>query len=557
MKRNDLLFENTSARLTEVGLKRKNNGDISGAVSAFRSAIELRPFDHTANASLAETYTEIEMFTDALNCWFRALSSAESNAEKARAYNGLAANYYFLNKDMLAIHYFNEQLSLDMDGEYAYNDIIEEVQEAEFEKQNELGDRLDYFVIFDRNADDDSKVKLNAARALTEEGKLNEALILLSQVPETSSCFVNALEAICFVLLLKNDFEKAEEVADRILSLDRDNFRAQYVLCSCYKNLGRAEESEVLYGKMVASYGGEEDRNLHFVMLSLDTEHDSEALSFIEKELEQNPYNMNMLYLRALVKYNLKDVSGCVEDMKRVLIFTDNPIITERLATVRGEKGTPPERLKYDFDLENEEIEFRLDDITRRFREKQLDSVTLDDIKEQCKCAIKCRLSEMFPIALHLGLNTDARKMHEFVQMLLMDVSVPDDFKRIILKEYLLLGINMPIMCVTGNIFNKFTLMPLNFSDHAADVFGEAYALAAANIYILDHRKITLLRRRIKKMYLAYCENIGPEDAPPNVLAACIIRLLNLHIISDVNLLKELFGTSENEMEDIVKYLKS
>ena len=68
MRKNKLLFENTPERLSEVGKKRRDEGDIPGAVSAYRSALSDHPLDYNANAGLAEVYTEIDMLAEALNC---------------------------------------------------------------------------------------------------------------------------------------------------------------------------------------------------------------------------------------------------------------------------------------------------------------------------------------------------------------------------------------------------------------------------------------------------------------------------------------------------------
>jgi len=75
------------------------------------------------------------------------------------------------------------------------------------------------------------------------------------------------------------------------------------------------------------------------IMLSLDTSHESVALRFIERVLEETPYNLNVLYVRGLVKYNLGDVEGCRADLKKVLVFTDNAVVRDKLSVAGKAEG--------------------------------------------------------------------------------------------------------------------------------------------------------------------------------------------------------------------------
>ena len=567
VKDNISVFENSTKRLTELGNKRRAGGDVVGAVSAYRNALESSPFDYEANAGLAELYTSVsdaydttDLLPEAINCWFRALSVAESDYEKARAYNGLGANYFFLSKDIFAIHYFNEQLRVDPDNFYEYNDVIEDVQDAALDREYEAAtSHFGYTLAYDKNSDEDGEKALAQARTLTESGKLNEALLLLTQIKEDSPHFLKALQGIAFILLLQEKFDTAVEISEHILYLDADNFRAQYVLCSAYKNLGKQKESDELFEKLCRRKANDREFNFQMLMLALETERESGALLFADRIVNETPYDLNVLYVRGLIKYNLGDVDGCIADLKKVLIFTDNPVVKNKLAEAREKKenSQPLGKMSYDFNLEEEEVKFRIEELNRRFQDMQSAGIiSFDDIVEHCDCIIKCRFTDLLPIGIHMGLALNAKKMHEYLRVVLLDSTVADELKRCILKEYLSLGINMPIRCVAGHIYKSFNVQPVKLSGYAAEAFQEAYAVAASNLYLIDQHKIILLRRRIVKYREKYEQNLGPEDVKPDILAAGIFKMLALPILSEDKVVCEMFSVKQEDLENIIQYLK-
>ncbi|MBQ9482049.1 MAG: hypothetical protein IJU84_07800 [Clostridia bacterium] len=546
-----LKFDNGANRLKTVAEKRRDEGDILGAVSAYRSVLEKSPFDYDANADLAELYAEADLCMEAANCWFRALSVAADKYEEARAYNGLGAAHYFLGMDLLALHYFGKQLSLDQETDYEYNDVIEDIQDEAYDEN----ERRPYFVVYDKTKDDEGEKSIKRARALIEEGKLNEALTSLTQIKDDSPHFVRSLEMIAFVLFLQGKYETATEIADHILYLDGNNFRARYVLCSCLYGKGETEKSEVFFKQLVAEAEEkfDEERYLHMIMLSLDTSHESVALRFIERVLEETPYNLNVLYVRGLVKYNLGDVEGCRADLKKVLVFTDNAVVRDKLSVAGKAEGERPDRIEYEFDLKESEVKYRVEELNKRFDAlRESGSISFEDIREHCDCIVKCRFGDLFAVGMQMGLAVDARRTHEYLKELLLDVSVSDEIKCSILREYLTLGVNMPIKCVTAHIYKEFTLSRYEFNGFAAELFNEVYAIAAACLYMVADDKVPLLRRRLKKYKEIYEYNGYPDSAEPKPLAAAAFHLMKLPGISAKGIVRELFSVEEKEFNEAV-----
>ncbi|MBO7377334.1 MAG: hypothetical protein J6U35_00475, partial [Clostridia bacterium] len=218
-------FDNGVKSLSALAEKRREEGDLIGAVSAYRSALAKSPFDYGANAGLAELYGDVDLGIEAINCWFRALSRAEDDFERARAYNGLGANYYILGKDSLAMNYFGKQLETDNESDFEYNDVLDNMREEFFEEPPEQ-----YSVVYDKKKK--GREALEKARNLLDTGRPDEALKKLSEVSPEDDAFSEALEIVAFILLLRGEYQAAYETASRAVSLRGGGLLGNCALCS-------------------------------------------------------------------------------------------------------------------------------------------------------------------------------------------------------------------------------------------------------------------------------------------------------------------------------------
>lgn len=537
-------FDNGVKSLSALAEKRREEGDLIGAVSAYRSALAKSPFDYGANAGLAELYGDVDLGIEAINCWFRALSRAEDDFERARAYNGLGANYYILGKDSLAMNYFGKQLETDNESDFEYNDVLDNMREEFFEDPPEQ-----YSVVYDKKKK--GREALEKARNLLDTGRPDEALKKLSEVSPEDDAFSEALEIIAFILLLRGEYQVAYETASRAVSLRDGGLLGNCALCSALFHLERKEESLEAFKKIVSTGMATETQDfLQVSMVAIEIGQEEAALDFINRILEDTPYNLNVLYVRGLIKYNLGDEEGCREDMKTVLTFTENAVARQRLLETRLEKDKRPERFAYEFDLTESEVKFRLDELNKKFLSLKGGHITFADIREHCECIVKCRFPDLFTVGMHMGLAVDAAGMQEYLKEVLLDVTVDDDIKRAVVKEYLSLGLKMPIKLVTGHYYKEFTIEPIEMNGYAAELFIEVYNALAASLYTVGaSKKVGLLRRRIKKYREIFTDNGGLDSASPEPIAAAVLYKMKIDLLSSEQVAQAMFGVSEREFE--------
>ena len=539
-----ITFDNGVKSLSALAEKRREEGDLVGAVSAYRSALAKSPFDYGANAGLAELYGDVDLGIEAINCWFRALSRAENDYERARAYNGLGANYYILGKDSLAMNYFGKQLETDNESDFEYNDVLDNMRDEFFEEQPER-----YSVVYDKKKR--GREALEKARNLLDTGRPDEALKKLSDVLPEDEAFPEALEIISFVLLMRGEYQAALDAASRAVDLRGGGLLGNCVVCSALFHLERKDESLAIFKKIVNSGVAAETQDyLQVSMVAIEIGQEEAALDYINRILADTPYNVNVLYVRGLIKYNLGDVDGCREDMKTVLTFTENAVARQRLFETRIEGKDRPERFAYDFDLTESEVKFRLDELNKKFLSLQGGHITFADIREHCECIVKCRFPDLFSVGMHMGLAVDAAGMQEYLKEVLLDVTVDDEIKRAVVKEYLSLGLKMPIKLVSGHYYKEFTIEPIEMNGYAAELFTEVYNALASNLYTVGAaKKVALLKRRIKKYREIFEENGGTDSASPEPVAAAVLYRMKIDLLSSGQVAQAMFGVSEKDFE--------
>lgn len=547
-------FENGAKSLSRLAEKRRAYGDVTGAVSAYRSALEKLPFDYDANAGLAEVYAEIDLYPDAVNCWFRALSSAKDDRERARAYNGLGANFYFLGRDPLAYRYFNLQLSADVDGEYEYNDIIDQLHNSDDVVDENAARAMmkGFYVAYDHERDRDERAIFNA-RSLMDEGKLVEALGLIEDIGEDSGKFGEALVLSSFLYVLLGEYKNAIETAARVLDRKDDDLTAYMVMCSAYHGLGDDVTANKYFEQLLTMDIGDTDHIMPMIMVAIDLGRPRDAIAYADRELRESPYNLNLMFIRGLLKYNSGDREGAKKDFGSILALVPNSMVELKLRIICSDD--PPDALEYSFDINAADLKTYAEYLRSKLLSGE-NSVSFEDIVRHCNYIIKSGEEDYISAGMQMLLALDAARASDYLKGVLLDANVSDNIKFSIIAEYIKMGMNMPIKCVTGHIYRECIIEPRTFDGYASELFDDIYAQVAARLYMFDERKISLLDKKIKIMKFNFEINRGPTDMKPVIAAAAVMCLLKIVVISTHKVVCALFGVTEKEIKEALHYFK-
>ncbi|MCI5838794.1 MAG: hypothetical protein MRZ91_06400 [Christensenellaceae bacterium] len=540
-------FVRNDDMLLDLAEQRMSEGNITGAVSVYRSLLGENPFGYDQNAGIAEAFTEAGLFSHAVNAWFRALSVAADDYQRARAFNGLGANYYFLNNNVISFHYFGAQVSIDAVSDFEYNDVIEDIRDASEEEYY----KQPFYVAYDKDKKSSGRELIEKANGLVNNGAFTEALETLANVGEDDECYKEALGLIALVLLMSERYDDAVSMGEKLLAVDKSDFFANYVLAGCYYHSGQSEKSDECF-KVAASSDSKKTENfeLRMLLLSLDTNRIGDGLFYANKIIAEDPFDFDVLYVRGTLLFNSGDRQGCIDDYKKIITFTDNPAVKSRLEFVKKADGTA-QSLPYETNLREAAMRYMLEFIKKGIPEPE--NVKFSEVKTHLEFVIRYGITEFVSSVLQLALAIDAKAAHAFLKEIFLDVTVTDEIKSEIIRVYLMLGINIPVACVSANLYKEFTIRPYAFTGYAATLFGVVYSLAAAMIYLIDHTKIPLLRKRTAKAKEYYEQRGGNEKSVEYAaLAAAIIHSMKLKVISDKKLLKDMFSIKTEAFDDAI-----
>lgn len=537
--------------LLDIAEQRMSDGNITGAVSVYRNLLSKTPFGYDQNAGIAEAFTEAGLFSSAINAWYRALSVAADSYQKARAYNGLGANYYFLNNRIISYHYFGLQLSEDAFSDYEYNDVLDDIQEAEAEESN----NPHLYVAYDKNKKPTGLELIEKARTLSGSGDIEGAFETLSSIDENDKHYEEGIGIAAFLLLMSGKENETIEFGEYLIKRDKDDFFGNYILAGCYKHTDEKEKSAHCFDICASTDPNTiEKYDLRMLLLCIDTGREKEGIFYASEILKEAPFDLDTLFTRATLEFNSGDRDGSLADYKKVITFTDNPAAISRYNFIKQLDGDTDEKLSYEMNIKDAAMSYMLDYIKKGIAVPE--NVSFGEVKTHLEYVIRYGISEFVSNVLQLALVVDAHATQEFLRKIFLDVTVSDEIKSEIIRVYLVLGISIPVKCVSANLYKEFTIRSVRFAGYASSLFNLAYALAASTVYMIDNTKVSLLKSKAFKAQANYEERGGDEDkklyAP---LAAAIIYSMRLKVISDKELLTTMFELKKEDLDKALAFI--
>ena len=200
---------------------------------------------------------------------------------------------------------------------------------------------------------------------------------------------------------------------------------------------------------------------------------------------------------------------GCGRARGRYCIFVDaDDYISENF--IKQLDGDTDEKLSYEMNIKDAAMSYMLDYIKKGIAVPE--NVSFGEVKTHLEYVIRYGISEFVSNVLQLALVVDAHATQEFLRKIFLDVTVSDEIKSEIIRVYLVLGISIPVKCVSANLYKEFTIRSVRFAGYASSLFNLAYALAASTVYMIDNTKVSLLKSKAFKAQANYEERGGDED---------------------------------------------
>ena len=535
-----------------------DDGDYVGALSSLLYTASSEPKNTEVLCHIADIYTELGLYENAIIFWFRFLSVCRKS-DAIDGYNGLGANFFFLDNTELAGFYFNKQLELGDMGACVYDDILDDYVDSvsNYERPG--------FKVISSEAEVAEKDEQNYSEAV-EKNKTEDyisAIELADKVSEKSEYYGKALYEKAYGLFcLDKDYEAVDILEKVINDLNDRDICVFNLLFSCLAQIGDEEKTEK-YFKILLDTDSDETEYLNKKMAVLcDFGYFREALDVSEKIMRVAPEDTNCSYLRGLLFYNLREREKSVACLKKAYIYSMNPValyylrIAER--AVDGDKSVP-KRLPLIFEIQKSEVDSRLEAVKKLFTGAAKKNEYADEyISEIFDWCYYCgNQTAQIAVAIYAVRNKKTALI-EKLRMQLVNPAITDDIKIRLYTLFVESGIirdkeETPI--VYSNIFKKIKAVIPAFGADVPSSFRQGYAIAAGRISVYFDKDFKKLSVGASELEAAMRLNGGFNEFTDSRAIACAMFIysgINHH--TDMAAVYRYFDTKKEDVVKLIAY---
>lgn len=528
---------NSKERLVRIAKNLFEQGDRLGGISILRSVLNNAPMDFEANLTLAEFYCSTYNMNQSQRYALRAYASIYDEEGEMAVFALLDANGYLerkveaLSKYAVANVFFKEEME-SIKGMVRSETILSD------------GNNSGFTVVYDstRNANIEYYKK---GRSAFCNGNLEDAVTLLKGVSKDSKYYLRAQEMVALSWLVLGEYETAAKVAEEIDEIQPDNFTAWVVACACYVALGLREDYDDVFSKL-KYFDVSAELYCDVITIALSKEDYEGVLFASDRYLKERELDSYALYVRAVARYNVGDVDGCKEDLKKSLNVFEDEVV--RCAYEEVCYNKQPKTFKVNTCISRKVVERELSAFFNRLDE-QGEGYVVDESEfmRVCGYVVRSNAPELFVPLIRLGNKHFPKKMEEYVSAVMMDLYVSDDVKMYVISDMIFSEGVYKFKCINRGIVKSIDLRPMKIEGYAAELFKEVYKHVAFNVLVFDSDALPLLRKALRRMQRNYKENNGNEYANFAPIAAAVAFSLNVNGLSNEEIVCGLFNVTKEE----------
>ncbi len=533
--------------LNKLYLKKVQEGDYDGALSAIRRMQENGESKEVLSSLYATTYYNMGMYHEAVESWFNYLSVCPKN-KCVRAYNGLGASFFRLNDLNNAGYYFNLQVTSKSKQVYPYDDVVKEFYQEVVDVKNA------YYVAYPYESADFSKL-IAKCYDLIKFNEYEKVIKNLEIVPEKSKFYSEALMQKAIAYFFLEDYETAVTCIETSVKTDDKNTTAicnAVSICKATKNKQKAEYYvEMLRNSMPIN---SEEARVKAVMVFEDFGDYKTAKQLALMQLKEKPYDVNTIYILAFLEYNLNNVESARNYFLNHFRLTKNYVskyyanfCAKKLAKLQS--GKRLKKLEFMFDLPSEEKIAIYEKLTA-LKNKKSFKIT-DEFLSVCEFCMGSAINKLSYLAVELLFRSNCQKSNEFLRNALLLTSTYDDVKKAIISCFLLDGYEGEMSVVFGGKFKKFNLDKVVFYGENGGVFQSAYAIMVSEVCAFCE-DFTRLKDAAYEVYGALVFN-GKESEVEDEYALSALMFEVSKTIEDINKveLAKFFKTSTKAIKKV------
>ena len=465
-------FDINSEKLLAIADARLDEGDYLSALRMLHKSLELYGAGADEYIALADAYDEMEIFELSAKYWFLYLDVCPEE-EAVDAYEGLAACYYNMGNEPIALYYYNKMMR---------DKYVSPVNNMEMGELFEKQPRPRFKVSWPPERADYSDDIDEGLRAL-KKGEYAKAHEYFSRVHPQSEYYFSAqnYDAVCS--LLEGKTEDAEACCRNILRQDEDNVQALSTYAAVLAEQDRRDESYRTAVKLASLHTDNPDELYKIATVCCENglyEDAFQKFSELEKTVS---YDLTLLYFKAIAAFKGGRVRESLASFGKILdIYPDAAVARHYFREIRrySEEGGAVPETSFFYRVPKQEFDSRskllavLSELPLADLHAYCDET---DITELLEWAFDESDGQEFELQLAASTVAVRARLDSFVRELLLDPSVNDLVKFEILRRLCARNRKDEFGAVVGDIYRLLPIEKLSVGRVKHAKFTEAYAL--------------------------------------------------------------------------------
>lgn len=335
-KKGTIRFDLSADKLLDFAEAKLDAGENVAALRFLHKSLELYGDAPDEYADLADAYEAMELYEQAINCWFRYLDVCEED-EAVDAYEGLAACYYNLGNEPQASHYYTRML---------HDKFVTPANNIEMGELFDKPPARPLRIAWPPESADYS-AEIDAGLKALKNGEYAAAEEKFSAIHPRSEYRVPALNylAVCYLLEGKN--EQAEGACRELLERAPDNVQALATYAAVLTEQGRTEESRAVAGRLAEISTENADELYKIATVCCENGLYRTAYEHFCKLETMVRYDQTLLYFKAVAAFRCGEVKESCAALGKILdIYPASAVARYYFREIRRfaeEGGTPPE----------------------------------------------------------------------------------------------------------------------------------------------------------------------------------------------------------------------
>ena len=546
-------FKKNTESVCERVNKKCDGGDYISAISILLNEIANNPEVADFYAQIADIYTELGLYENAITYWFKYLKRSRKKFY-VEGYNGLGANYYFAGNKQIAGYYFGEQLNCDFDEPCVYDDVLETFRDEILEDIQKEEKRQFYLVKDTSQEEIDGKI-LEKGKRLNNSGEYELAIETLSEIKDKSPIYGLALAELSFSNFCLDKIDASVELIKR--SIKAKNITAKSLTYLINLFFATNEEGVEEYLQMLidldATSSDEKYKKLNALCEFYLYD---EAMILVDDLLSIDKFDVNTTFIKAFLLYNKELYSEAEKYFRKAYLLSGSPVAYFYLQTAikatNGEKEY--DNLKISFNLPDGVAEEYTDYIkgltnqTRSFDEYSLKELLL--IADWC---FNCS-SPSLQIALSLAFMSSGDLCFiDYMKDVLINPSVMDEVKSRIVTMFCSYTVESSLSVVYGNKYKIIKVERPDLFEENYGIFAKAYAYAFGKLSIFAD-KMKRLVQGAEELQLELIHTGKVYDVKNVIPLACAMYFYSgLKTFKDSEFAYQLFDANKQDVINIIK----